>query len=278
MEVKFGKIKPNNNIFVVSQPKSRDDNFFASNQEKQQENNQGQQQHNSSGRINDYDSNILENNAYRAIPDEMFQLEHKLGILEEALAKINSEIQTLESFGYAIQVGALKERKQKIEDEIDSLNEEYENLGLSSRLSGHIASAIGFTSKKKGRFSSFLRMLLPKKFLAKISKKFNLNQFMKEALSSLSCINSSVDELINMQTPYGETLSRYEKLTAYLNKANVLHAQIYKNMNSALPPPTKRLPSQTAKRPTPPEIRQIETEGIKPQIMTPRPANVKGKL
>lgn len=278
MEVKFGKIKPNNNLFIVSQPKGRDDNFFASNQEKQQENNQ-KQSSGSNGRINDYDSTILENNAYKAIPDEMFQIEHKIGILEDTLAKINSEIETLESFGYAIQVSALRDRKQKIEDAINELNEEYEKLGLSAKLSGHIASAIGFTSKKKRGIFSFFKLLFPKKFLTKISKKFNFNQFMKEALTNLSCINSSVDELINMQTPYGETISRYEKLTAYLNKANVIHAQIYRNVNSAadkLPPP--KVAKNKLKRPTLPEIQQIESENIKPKIHVPQPVNIKGKL
>ncbi len=54
---------------------------------------------------------------------------------------------------------------------------------------------------------------------------------MKEALENLSSINTSVDELVNLQIPYGKKIERYEKLTAYLNKANVIHAQITKNMN-----------------------------------------------
>jgi len=54
---------------------------------------------------------------------------------------------------------------------------------------------------------------------------------MKEALEKLSNINLSVDELIKMQVPYGETIDRYEKLTAYLNKANVIHSQISRNVN-----------------------------------------------
>ena len=53
---------------------------------------------------------------------------------------------------------------------------------------------------------------------------------MKEALEKLSDINANVDELITMQVPYGETINRYEKLTAYLGKANMLHSRISKNL------------------------------------------------
>lgn len=55
---------------------------------------------------------------------------------------------------------------------------------------------------------------------------------MKDSLEKLSSINSSVDELVTMQVPYGEMEKRYEKLTAYLNKANSIHSEISNNLNS----------------------------------------------
>lgn len=229
MEVKFGKIKPSNNIFVNLAANSSEENFFASNQGSKKEK---KRQKTSATRINDYDSKLLEDNAYRDMPDEMFKIEHKLGILEETLSKIISEIETLESFGYAIQVTALKERKQRVEQELIELNKEYSRLGLSTKISGQIASAVDFTSKRKKGLFSRLKAIFPRKILAKISKKFNFNQFMKESLQNLSTINSSVDELVNIQIPYGETGTRYERLTAYLNKANVIHSKISRNLNT----------------------------------------------
>ena len=232
MDVKFGKVKPNgSNIFLTATSSRSDTNFFASNPEKSADTNK-KEISTQSGRINDYDSTILENNAYQEISNEMFKVEHKIELLEQSLLKINSEIDALQSLGYAIQISNLEERKQKIEQELAELNKKYSELGFSAKISGQIASVVNFTSNKKTSTFSKIKKFVSKKILAKISKKFNYSQNMKEALDKLSNINSSVDELINMKIPYGETINRYDRLTAYLNKANVIHSQISRNMGS----------------------------------------------
>lgn len=232
MEVKFGKIRPNNNIFIASALSSFDGNFFASDSNSDKENKKNENPYAGSGsRINDYDGNILGDNAYKDLPDEMFKLEHKIGILEEALSKVTNEIETLESFGYTIQLTALKDRRKKIENELQELNQHYSQMGISAKISSQIASAVSFTSKRKSGIFSHLKLLFSTKLLSRLSKKLNCRQAMKEALESLFNINSSVDELIKIQVPYGETITRYEKLTAYLNKANTIHAQISRNVN-----------------------------------------------
>lgn len=233
MDVKFGKIKPNSvNIFSTPLVNNRSGaNFFDANHEQKKE--KPEQETLSSGtRINDFDSNILENNAYQDINDEMFKIEYKMGILEKLRGKIDKEIEALESLGQGIQIYDLKDRRQKIEQELIELNKKYSELGLSSRISGQIASAVNFTSGKKNGSFAKIKKFISKKIFGKISKKFNYSQDMKEALGNLSNINSSVDELINMQVPYGETIERYQKLTAYLNKANVIHSQISRNLSS----------------------------------------------
>lgn len=227
MDVKFGKITPcgigNGNIIWKSSADSHE-NFFTSNSHANQE--ETKQETSAKGsRINDLDSNILENNAYQTISDEIFKLEHKIGLLENILSKIENEIEALKSLGYVMQISELEERKQKIEQELAELNKKYSELGLSAKISGQIASAMNFTSKNKYTFSR-LKFFISKNILAKISKKINYSQNMKEALEKLSSINTNVDELIKLQVPYGETPKRYEKLTAYLNKANVIHSQI----------------------------------------------------
>jgi len=229
MDVKFGKVRPNKNIFVNSSA-NRDDNFFTSNQPKEQPN--YQESATNGTRLNDLDSNILENSAYQDISDEMFRIEHRIGMLEGNLSKITNEIEALESLGAEIQVTDLKDRKQKVEKELQEMNKKYSELGIGSKLSGHIASAVNFGSKKKVTQFSRFKKFVSKKIFAKISKKFGYTQDMKEALGNLSNINTSVDELIKLRVPHGETVSRYEKLTAYLNKANVIHSQISRNMDS----------------------------------------------
>lgn len=228
MDVKFGKVRPKNNIFLTPAEDYSDENFFVSNAQKVDE----QQKQTFNNKINDYDSNILENNAYQLVSDEMFKIEHKIGILENSLLKINNEIEALQTLGAYMQVLELEERKQKIERELDELNKKYSELGLSSKISGQITAAVNFTTNKKTNVFSKAKTFLLKKVLAKISRKIGYNQAIEEALTNLCNINLGVDELIRMQIPYGETDKRYEKLTAYLNRANVIHSEISKNMDA----------------------------------------------
>lgn len=227
MDVRFGKLRPNN-TFINTSASHSDENFFLKNSDSEVAEQRGQ----TVGlRINDYDSSILENNAYQLLSDDMFKMEHKIGILESTLSKINSEISALQSLGAAIQISELIERKEKIERELAELNKRYSELGLSTKISGQIASAVNFTAKRKKVFSN-VRTFISRKILTKISPRISLSQTMKEAIENLCNINLGVDELIKMQIPYGETAKRYEKLTAYLNKANAIHSQISRNMDA----------------------------------------------
>lgn len=228
MDVKFGKVKPSN--FLASSSTRSDVNFFETAPE-QNKKNSPKENSAPTSRMNDFDSNILENNAYQALSDEMLKLEHKIGLLETLLSKLNSEIDALESLGHNIQIADLIYRKQKAENELAELNKKYSELGLGAKISGQIASVVNFSSSKKQTKFSKIKTFIFKKVLSKISKRFDYSQTMKEALDKLSNINSNVDELITMKVPYGETINRYEKLTAYLNKANIIHSQISKNMD-----------------------------------------------
>ena len=68
--------------------------------------------------------------------------------------------------------------------------------------------------------------------LPKCSQKFRDSIAVKDALNSLHNINSKVDELIKIKAPYGETETRYEQLTAFINKANYLQSKIIKKKNT----------------------------------------------
>ena len=229
MDVKFGKLRPNYKTIVNSSPSHVDENFFVENSQQEEAERLSP---NIGLRINDYDSSILENNAYQLLSDDMFKIEHKMSMLENTLAKINSEITALQSLGAAIQISELIERKEKIERELAELNKIYSVLAISTMISGQIASAVNFTSKKRRNFLSKTRTFISRKILSKISPKICLNQAMRDALENLCNINLGVDELIKMQIPYGETSKRYEKLTAYLNKANTIHSQISRNLDA----------------------------------------------
>lgn len=231
MEVKFGKIRPSN-LFSGPTANSAGENFFASNNNLQNDENKKQQQP-TFGRINDYDSSILENNAYQVLPDEMLKIEHRMGILEKTLEKLNGQASVLGSFGDNLEIRENEARKKVIEAELADLKKKYGELGFGAKISGGIASVIGFTSGKGDSLLTKAKNFWSKHVMSKVSKEFSQNNEMKTALEKLSNINSNVDELITMHVPYGETVDRYEKLTSYLNKANVIHSQISKNLKEA---------------------------------------------
>ena len=179
--------------------------------------------------MNDFDSKILEDNAYLDLPDEMLKLEHKISVLEKTLVRLNGETDIMSGLAQREQVKENLARKKVIEAELADLKKKYGDLGISAKISGQISSVVNFTSNQKNNLISNVKGFISKNILSKISKKTNYSNEMKDALTKLSSINSNVDELITMQVPYGETINRYDKLTAYLNKANVIHSQISKN-------------------------------------------------
>jgi len=225
MDMKIDKHKLDN-FFLSSLTNRSDENFFASATNIEVK----EQKQSVSTRMNDLDSNILENNAYQVLPDEMLKIEHKISLLENSLTKISVEANAMKGFVESSQIKENENRKKLVEKELADLKKKYSELGITARISGQITSVVNFTSAKKNSILSRTKDFLSNKVLAKISKNFQQSQEMKATLEKLSSINSNVDELITMQVPYGETVNRYEKLTAYLNKANVIHSKISKDL------------------------------------------------
>ena len=50
----------------------------------------------------------------------------------------------------------------------------------------------------------------------------------KSSLDKLENINKSVDELMSMKIPYGESNYRYDILSKYISKANSIQSEISK--------------------------------------------------
>ena len=67
-------------------------------------------------------------------------------------------------------------------------------------------------------------------FIAKLPKRFATVLEVKKSLSKLENISRNVDELMTLQTPYGEAGDKYEQLSKYIIKANNIQAQIAKSL------------------------------------------------
>ena len=130
---------------------------------------------------------------------------------------------------------ASKERKREyalkeIQNELADLKEQYSKRNVAEKITDVITSS----KKSKPKLSPIHRLarFVSRNIIAKMSKKVQSILDLSDSLDTLTSINENVDELIAMKVPYGETKANYEKLTNYLYRANRIHSQINKKMQS----------------------------------------------
>lgn len=181
-----------------------------------------------STRLNGYDVNMINDfNASEDFNDEVIKLGVKINKIEDTLVEIRDKIIATERLGKLPDVIKLKIKEKELERELAELKTNYaKEKSLSKPI---------LENKLKKRVDMpvirAIQRFISRKILAKLSKKFNSIMMLSDSLEMLSGINKSVDELIDMKVPYGENLENYEKLTAYLYRANRIHSQILKKMN-----------------------------------------------
>ena len=181
----------------------------------------------SSHKLNDYDSNLLNNNPAAELGDEFIKLEYKIAEKTEMLDALNSKIKGAELLGKLLDVMELKIQAKTLEKEIADLKEQYSKRNFAEKLAGS-----KINQKPKESVIDRMQKFISKKIITKVSKKFKSIMDLSDSLDTLRSINQNVDELIAMKVPYGETTASYEKLTAYLYRANKIHSQITKSMGA----------------------------------------------
>ena len=185
-----------------------------------------------SSRLNDLDSTLLENEAYQEIDDDNFKTEYRINLLEKKIKSIDTDINNAKSINDYQKVDILVMRKHALQNELKNLYSTYENADITTKLSDDITKILSTKPTYLIKIVSEIRNFICNNILSKISKSFNRNQDVKIALSKLTTLNKNVDELITMQTPYGEADEWYDKLSDYLNTANVIHFQISKTVGT----------------------------------------------
>ena len=181
-------------------------------------------------RLNDLDSNILEEKAYMNVDDESLKLEYKIEDKEKILEDLNGKIKIADKVGNQQDLFSLRIKKQRIEGELRDLYKEYAAKDLSSKLSDGINNIAASANKRKMPVINAIKKFIKRQVLARVSKRFKSLVALGDSLDTLATINKNVDELIKMKTPYGETSQNYERLTEYLYKANKIRSQISKSM------------------------------------------------
>lgn len=183
-------------------------------------------------RLNDLDSNILEEKAYEKIEDNSLKLEYRIEDKEKAIKDINTKINVADTVGNQQELFSLKIKKQRLEQELRDLYKEYSSTDLPSKISSGINGAVTGARQRRMPVINAIKRFIKRYILAKISKRFKVLVSLGDSLETLENINQNVDELLKMKTPYGETAQNYQKLTDYLYKAHKIRTQINKSVKN----------------------------------------------
>lgn len=176
--------------------------------------------------LNDYDSNILQEGAYREVSDEVLKFEYKISRAESEIKELEKQIVLAKEIKDIDLVDSLQIKKLQWEHDLKDLMAEYKNISISAKISGGLAgkfkNKLDNTRKTLGFFGEAILSKIP----GKLSSIFEI----RNSLTKLENINKSVDELMAIQYPYGEAGDKYEQLSKYIARANTIQAEISRFM------------------------------------------------
>ena len=176
--------------------------------------------------INDYDFNILQEDAYKDVSDEVFKLEYKIAKTEDEIKNIKKQMQLTNDIHDYFEYNRLKIRKEQLERDLYVLTDIYNEASISAKISSGLTSKIRDKFVNAGKMIENLGEMLLSKFPGKISSIIEI----RNSLNKLENINKSVDELMKSKYPYGEAAEKYDQLSKYIARANTIQSEIYKFM------------------------------------------------
>lgn len=178
-------------------------------------------------RLNGYDSAILNKTNFEEPEGEELSIEYRIKDKEASLKDLNAKIKVADNYGTQNEALSLKAKRQRIMQELDTLRKQQMYGG---RVLGEKKKFSHKEFKSKMPMIYKVQEFISRQVLARVSKKVNSVVTLTDSLEQLSEISKSVDELIEMNVPYGEKVQNYEKLTSYLNQANIIHSKISKSL------------------------------------------------
>ena len=208
---------PQNDNFFLNEKSSSMPEFFVHNPDKTR-------------RLNDYDFNLLQEDAYKDIDAELFKLEYRISKTEENIRALYSQIEAAKDIGDYSLAEEIFSKKENLEREHERLVEMYNNKSLSAKISNQILNTV--TGKLKNKFKSPKKFIDFSKLIDKLPKRISSLFKLKDSLNKLETLNKNVDELMSMNIPYGENFNKYEQLSKYIIKANSIQASISKQIKS----------------------------------------------
>lgn len=182
-------------------------------------------------RLNGYDSTILNKTKFDEAETEDLSIEYRIKEKESIVKDLEAKIKVADNYGTQNEALGLKAKRQRILEELNTLRKQQLYGG---RVLGEKKSFSHQTFKEKMPVIYKVQDFISRQILARVSKKINSVVALSDSLEQLSEISKSVDELIDINVPYGEKVQNYERLTEYLNQANVIHSKISKTLGKSV--------------------------------------------
>ena len=212
-EVNKKNISTNNNFYLFNEdPFAFDTVKYVSNE--------------SSRRLNDYDFNLLREDAYKDVSDDLFKLEYKISKTEEELKNVDVQIQLAMDINDENMLEELYKRKDSLKEDYEALLAIYNDKSVSAKLTDSLVNILGENVKTNLNNIKSNFTFLTDSIIEKLPKSLSTIFELKKTLQKLESINKSVDELMSMNIPYGENINKYEQLSKYIIKANSIQSEI----------------------------------------------------
>ena len=177
-------------------------------------------------RINGYDSAILNKTNIEEPEGEDLSIDYRIKEKESVVKDLDAKIKVSDNYGTQNEALSLKAKRQRVLQELDTLRKQQMYGG---RVLGE-KQAFHQSFKEKMPVIYKIQEFISRQILSRVSKKVKSVVTLSDSLEQLSEISRSVDELIDMNVPYGEKVQNYEKLTEYLSQANMIHSKISKSL------------------------------------------------
>ena len=178
-------------------------------------------------RLNGYDSTILNQTNFENDNTDELSIEYRIKDKESLIKDLDAKIKIADNYGTQNEAFGLKAKRQRIIQELDTLRKQQM---YSGRILNDKKKNIHEIFKTKMPILYKVQTFISREILAKLSKKVNSVVTLSDSLEQLSKISKNVDELVEMNVPYGEKIQNYEKLTEYLNQANTIHSKLSKSI------------------------------------------------
>jgi hypothetical protein len=176
-------------------------------------------------RINGYDSAILNKANFEENETDELSIEYRIKEKESIIKDLDGKIKVADNYGTQNEALGLKAKRQRILQELDTLKKQQMYGGRVLGETKHFHQNF----KEKMPMIYKMQEFISRQILSRVSKKVKSVVTLTDSLEQLNEISKSIDELADINIPYGEKIQNYEKLTHYLNQANIIHSKISKS-------------------------------------------------